>query len=344
MSNEQKGVVKRLYTLLKNENLVKEYLKQYGYNINAKNINEIKYGGKGGKSAPLPKPAPAAHPVAAKPAAPPVPEQMDPVFETTVNCPVCEQQKIRCYELRAKSQQIIQTVFLVPIYAGTKDYFQVDSTRLAVTVCPQCLFASPDKKNFNYPSVVGDGEEKSTLAIGVIANMRNNVEERKALLPAAVNNPDYFKRERSVEVAIESYRLAMARANEEAAIMQPYGYFKLGSYALKIAYMLKVNGKDDTAVLTDALKFVEKSFSRSECTNEELEMQVLYLNVALNIRLGDLTKANSYLNAFAKLLTDRAEQMKRNPSLTTQWIQKWQDKAKYLWEERENPEYFTGLK
>jgi hypothetical protein len=71
---------------------------------------------------------------------------------------------------------------------------------------------------------------------------------------------------------------------------------------------------------------------------------VLYLNVALNIRLGDFTKANSYLVAFAKLLANRVEQMKGNPSLTTQWIEKWQDKAKYLWEERENPEYFTGLK
>jgi len=159
----------------------------------------------------------------------------------------------------------------------------------------------------------------------------------------ALNNKEYFRRERSPQVAIESYRLAMARAEAEAELSQPYGYFKIGSYMLKIAYIMKTSGMDDTASLAEALGYFEKSFSKSECTTDELEMQVVYLVVTLNIRLGDFTKANSYLGVFGKLMIERQEQMKRNPnpSLNTQWIEKWQDRARYMWEERENPEVFN---
>jgi hypothetical protein len=39
-------------------------------------------------------------------------------------------------------------------------------------------------------------------------------------------------------------------------------------------------------------------------------------------------------------MTDRTEAMKKNPSLNTKWIEKWQDKARFMWEERDNPKYF----
>jgi hypothetical protein len=112
---------------------------------------------------------------------------------------------------------------------------------------------------------------------------------------------------------------------------------------LKIAYIMKTSGEDDTEALAEALGYFEKSFSKSECTTDELEMQVVYLVVTLNIRLGDFTKANSYLGVFGKLIIERQEQMRKtqNPSLNTHWIEKWQDKARYMWEERENPDVFN---
>jgi len=338
------GVKRRLLTLLQDVNLVNEYLKRFGPVINVKNIKEIKYGG---KSAGISKTAPA---VLKKPGAPaakapaqPAPEEageQDPIYEMSVNCPICGRTKITKYELRAKTQQVLQTTLLVPVYAGASGYATVDYTRLAITVCPDCLFASPDKKNFNYPSFTGTSEEKSSLSIGVILNMKDATEERKKALPAALGNPDYFKRERSPKVAIESYRLAMIRAQVEADLIQPYANYKLGSYMLKIAYIQKAEKLDDTESLVEALKYFEKSFSVSECTSEEIEMQVLYTIVALQIRLGDLNTANSYLGTFGKLLNERTANMKKDPSLTEKWIEKWQDKAKYLWEEREDLSIF----
>jgi len=342
------GVKRRLFTLLQDVNLVNAYLKQFGPVINAMNIKEIKYGGKGAgltKAAAGLAPKKPGDPAAAAKggaAAAPVAEaaEQDPIYEMSVNCPVCGRTKITNYELRAKTQQVMQTTLLVPVYVGTSGYATVDYTRLAVTVCPDCLFATPDKKNFNYPSFTGTSEEKSSLPIGVIMNMKDSTEERKKLLPAALGNPDYFKRERSAKVAIESYRLAMARAEIEAELIQPYAYYKLGSYMLKIAYIEKCEKLDDTESLREALKHFEKSFAKSECTSEEIEMQVLYLVVALNIRLGDLNTANAYLATFGKLLNERLAQMKKDPSLTEKWIEKWQDKSKYLWEEREDLSIF----
>jgi uncharacterized protein (DUF2225 family) len=239
---------------------------------------------------------------------------------------------------------MIQTAFLVPVYTGANGYKTADYSSLAVAVCPKCLFASPDRKNFNYPSFTGNREEVSSLPVTVIMNLKDKIDERKALLPAAVDDNDYFKRERSPEVAIQSYRLAVARAESEVELMQPYGYFKMASYILKIAHIMKCNGQDDTEPLSEALNYFEKSFAKSECQTDELEMQVVYLIVALFIRLGNLNQANSYLNVFGKLLIERQEQMKKNPSLNTHWIEKWQEKARYLWEERENPEAFEIMR
>jgi len=374
----QKQLFMILKVILKDGNLANEFVRRYGYAISVKNLKEfraIKSGGvtvsatpaatgaavPGGAAAVLAARAAAiaaankakaeaakaamAQKIAEKAkqkaaAAAPLSDQ-DPVFESTVNCPICGHTGIVSYELRAKSQQVVQTVFLVPVYSGSTGYKTVDYTRLAVTVCPMCLLASPDKKNFNYPSFTGNKEEPSSLQASVILSLKDKIEEHKLLLPDALGNVDYFKRERSAQVAIQSYRLAMARAAVEAELQQPYSYFKMGSYALKIAYIMKCEGQDDTGPLTEALGLFKTCYEKSECPSDELEMQVVYLIVVLFIRLGDFTNANSYLNAFAKLKTDRLEAMKKNPSLNTKWIEKWEDKARYMWEERENPKYFS---
>jgi uncharacterized protein (DUF2225 family) len=374
----QKQLFMILKVILKDGNLATEFVRRYGYTINVKTLKEFR-AIKGGGAVPVAAvpaisaavPGGAAAVLAARQAAivaankakaeatkaamaqkiaamaaskakaaEAPPTDVDPVFSTSVNCPICGHTGITCYELRAKSQQVVQTTFLVPVYSGTTGYRTVDYTRLSVTVCPMCLFASPDRKNFNYPSFTGKGEEPSSLQAGVIISLKEKVEEHKLLLPDALGNVDYFKRERSAQVAIQSYRLAMARAAVEAELQQPYSYFKMASYALKIAYIMKCEGQDDTGTLTEALGLFEASFEKSECPSDELEMQVVYLIVVLFIRLGDFSKANVYLNSFSKLMADRQEAMKKNPSLNTKWIEKWQDKARYMWEERDNPKYF----
>jgi len=317
-------VKRRLLILMKDVNLVNEYIRRFGFTINPKHIREIKEG-----TCVVPEEPEVS-----------VEDGEDPIFETFVNCPVCGLNKIVRYELRAKSQQEQRTVFLVPMYSGAKGYQTADYTRHAVTVCSQCLFASPDKKDFNYPSVTGKGEEKSALTSNILSMLREKTDERKILLSPLTKFENYFKKPRTTTIVIDSYRLAIARAQVEAWSDLPYSYFKLGSYSLKIAHLKKSTKVDDTENLTDALQFFEEAFRKSNCPNEDLEMQSLYLIIALKMRLGDLTGANSYLSTYSKLINERMEEMKTKPSLNTNCIEKWSDKSRYLWEERENPALF----
>jgi uncharacterized protein (DUF2225 family) len=309
-------VKRRLLSLLNDANLVNEYLRQYGPTLDIKHIKTIKdarakistLGDEG--------------------------SGQDPIYEIKVECPVCNIDDIICCEPRAKSQQIIKNKFLVPNYTGASGFKTVDYTLLAVTVCPRCLFASPDKKDWTRT------EEKTQLPSNVIMTLQEKIGERKAILRAVTDIKGYFSRPRSPDAAIVSYQLAMSRARVEAWYEQAYALYKLGAYALRIAKIVKDTGGDNREALREALGFFEESFRTSNCPSEEIEMQVLYSIVALNIKLGDEKKANSFIGVFTNLHNARVVEMKQDPKLQTLIIDRWSDKAKFLWEDRDRADLF----
>jgi hypothetical protein len=69
-------------------------------------------------------------------------------------------------------------------------------------------------------------------------------------------------------------------------------------------------------------------------------MQVVYTIVALNLKLGDQKSANSFIGVFSNLRTNRLIEMKENAALNTVAIEKWTDKAKFLWEDRDQDYLF----
>ncbi len=316
-------VKKRLLGFLHDDNLVSEYIRAYGPTIDIKHIKTIKDAKT--QSVDLSSSG----------------TGNDPTFDIMVSCPVCNREEIPCYELRAKSQKVSQNKFLVPCYEGTTGYKTVDYTLIAVTVCPRCLMASPDKKDFIRSGGLMPGDTgKSQLPSNSIMTLQEKIGERKAVLKSVTNYEDYFKRPRSGDAAIASYRLCMARAATEASYEQPYSFYKMGAYALKIAKIMKSINIDNREVLTDALGFFEESYRTSNCPTEEIEMQVVYTIVALYLRLGEQKKANAYIGAFSSLHTNRANDMRDNPALTTTIIDKWTDRAKTLWEDRDRDDLF----
>jgi uncharacterized protein (DUF2225 family) len=315
-------VKRRLNALLKDDNLVNEYIRQYGPAIDIKNIKSVKESRRRCAA-----------------------EQdegdgQDPIYEIKLSCPVCNRDDIVCYELRAKSQQILQNKFLVPRYEPAPGYKKCEYSMLAVTVCPRCLFASPDKKDFIRQDSAQQNTVKSQLTSNVIMTLQEKIGERKAILKYISNYEEYFKRPRFDDAAIASYRLAMARASVEAWYEQPYSLYKMGAYALKIAQIIKAGNGDNREVLREAAGYYEESFRTSNCPTEEIEMQVIYTIVALLIKLGDLKKAGSYLTVFSNLHNSRLTEMKSNPALNTVTIGKWTDRAKRLWEDREMTDLF----
>jgi len=315
-------VKRRLNALLKDDNLVSDYIRQYGPTIDIKSIKVIKDSRLRYARAEEDS------------------KGEDPVFEIKVSCPVCSRDDIPCYELRAKSQQILQNKFLVPRYAPMTGYKRIDYTLLGVTVCPRCLFASPDKKDFIRQEAGGQGTVKTQLTSNVIMTLQEKIGERKAILKSVTNFDDYFKRPRFDDAAMASYRLAMARASVEAWYEQPYAYYKMGAYALKIAKIIKDSSGDNREQLREAVGFFEEAFRTSNCPNEEIEMQVIYTTVALHMKLGDHRKGNSYITVFTNLHNSRLVEMKADPRLNTVTIDKWADRAKRLWEDRDQEDLF----
>ena len=318
-------VRRRLLVFLNDVNLVNEYIRQYGPSIDVKNIKAIKEAKAGALQSEGA-----------------VSVGTDPTYSLDVKCPVCNQDGISRLELRAKSQQITQNKFLVPLYNGAPPYRTLDYTMVAVTVCPRCLFASPDKKDFNYSAVTGQSENKTQLTSNILMTLQEKIGERKAIIKPGCDVEKYFGLNRTREAAIDSYRLVIARAKVEAWYEQPYALYKVGAAHLRIAKIMKDANIDNRESLREALNFCEEAFRTSNCPSEEIEMQVIYTIVALYLRLNDQKKANSYIGVFNNLHNARQAEMRTNPKLTLQTIDKWTDKAKYLWEDRDRDDLFIN--
>jgi len=315
-------VKRRLVALINDPNLVNEYIRTYGPTIDIKSIKAIKEK----KSQSLRDSQDG--------------EGEDPIFEILVKCPVCNQKDIVCYELRAKSQAVTYNKFLVPSYKGASGYKSIDYTLIYVTVCPRCLFASPDKNDFTRENKSGPGEIKTRINSNVLMTLQEKIGERKALLKSVTDYTNYFLRPRTDDAAIASLRLAMMRANVEAWYELPYSFYKLGSYALRIAKIIKDIGGDNRETLREALEYFEEAFRTSNCPSEEIEMQVIYTIVALYLKLGDQKNANSYIGVFGNLKNQRKAEMKENPKLNLIAMEKWEGKAKFLWEDRDEEDLF----
>ncbi len=316
-------VRRRLLTFLKEQSLVNDYITQFGPIIDIKHIKTIKEN----------------HNKKLHSQEDDLPGE-DPIFNILVKCPICNTDEIVSHELRAKSQQITQNKFLVPLYKGANGFKTMDYTPLAVTICPRCLFASPDRKDFGRHDISSHCKQKSQLSNNVIISLKDNFGERKSLLKITDNYDGYFKRPRGYEAAVDSYRLAILRAKIEAWHEQPYSYFKLGAYSLRISKIMKDNLTDNQAAFTQALNYFEEAFRTSNCPSEDIEMQVIYLIVALYLKIGDQKKANSYIGVFNNLHNARITEMRSNPKLTTALIDRWADKAKVLWENRDMNDLF----
>ena len=325
MTIDVNEVKRRLKALLNDNNLVNEYIRLYGPTIDIKNIKGLKE--RTAKSSRTESDE----------------EGEDPIYEVEVTCPICNQANVKVYDQRSKSQQLVMNKFQIPNYVGTSGYKSVDYTLLYTTVCPRCLFASPDKKDFIRNSATGTGAPlKSQLTSNIIMTLQEKIGERKALLKSVTDYEGYFSRPRTDEAAIHSIRLSMMRANVEAWYEQPYSYFKLGSYALRIAKIMKDIGLDNRETLREALSFFEEAFRTSNCPGEEVEMQVIYTLVALHLKLEDPKKANSYIAVFSNLKNQREAEMRETPGLTATSIVKWEALAKRLWEDREQEDLFEN--
>ncbi|OGJ93677.1 MAG: hypothetical protein A2487_02485 [Candidatus Raymondbacteria bacterium RifOxyC12_full_50_8] len=325
MPIDVKEVKKRLVFLLKDENLVAEYIRRFGPVIDIKNIRTMKIGA-GGDTA--------------ESEGEDTGKGEDPVYEITLNCPVCDRQNIISYELKAKSLQQIENRLLQVTYAGAMGHRTLDYDKLAVTVCPRCLFASPDKKDFITINKVINKPVPSQIPPNPILTLQEKIGERRAIMGSVVDFEKFFKRPRNDEAALFSYRLATLRAKVEAFYEMPNSLYKLGAYSLKMAKILKNRKEDDSQTLRDAIEYFKECFKNSNASSNSIEYRIVYSIVALHLKLKEPQKAHPYIGAFERIRTDLKAKQATDPSINITEIETWINKAKYLWEDREREDLF----
>ncbi|MBL8028642.1 MAG: DUF2225 domain-containing protein [Fibrobacteres bacterium] len=319
MPVDVKEVKRRLLVFLKDENLVSEYIRRFGPTIDIKNIKLIKEN----ESTDAVKEGDGPS------------EGADPIFESLLICPVCNKDNIVSYELKAKSQQVVENRLLQQEYLGAMGHKSVDYDNLAVSICPRCLFASPDRKDFSSISKITGKPVPTQIPQNPILTLQEKIGERKSLVAGIANPEDFFKRPRKPDASILSYKLAGMRANVEAYHELPNSLYKLGFYYIKMAKLIKRKGEDDSAALRDALGYFEECFKNSNSSGEATEYKVLYMIIALNIRLKEDRKAQPFIAAFDKIRTELAAKSKTDPKINLSSVDMWLNKAKNIWEDRE---------
>lgn len=319
MPVDVKEVKRRLLVFLKDENLVGEYIRRFGPTIDIKNIKAIKE--QESTDALKEGEGPA--------------EGTDPVFESQLTCPVCGKDNVLSYEQKAKSQQVIENRLLQQEYLGAMGHRTVDFDMLTVSVCPRCLFASPDRKDFIVISKLTGKTTPSQIPPNVILTLQEKIGERRTLLSGIANIEEYFKRPRRHDAAMLSYRLSGLRVQVEAFHELPNALYKLGFYYVKIAKIAKKKGEDDTPILREALGYLEECFRNSNAAGEAAEYRILYMIVALYLRLGEPKKAQPYISAFDKIRTELSAKSKEDPKINLTLVDTWLGKTKNLWEDRE---------
>jgi len=331
MGIEEKLVRKRLEILLGDADLVESYLRDHGAQLDMNKVNQLK--------ALRKKPLSGTTATAAGTAGENGPGGLsDPTYTLQVKCPVCLTPEITCHELKSKSLAVTFDRFYTPRYSPVHGFKAVNYNLFSVTVCPKCLFASPDKKDFITWSLQTKSDVKSQLGPFVLEELKKRFAERKAALPGITDYARHFAHPRTPAAGVDSYRLAILRALAETTLDVPLSFYKAAMYKLKIAAFLREAGKDDEAEVLAALPLLVKAFGRNESQNPDFEYQLLHILVAAHIRVKNYEGAQSFLGVLERLKTERLKAAAEDPGVKVGAVEKWLDNTKELWTDREDPD------
>jgi len=325
----------KLKAIFMKEHLVDLYLQRYGELINMTYVEELKEEIKALEAGEITE-------IGAK-------ASSDPVFEFEYQCPVCRCREVIGFHLRSKSLSVVETVFLVPQFSGIAPYVAVDYNLLQTTVCPICLYASPDPKDWTKINKFNGLITESQINIhrSLIKELKGQEVERKKRYPEAKADASYFLRPRDYKKGIESIELSMMRAELEKRYSLPAVNYKTGRYVLKMADMRKKNGEEYKDTLAEAEKWFTMAVQQSDCFNINLEMESIYQVVALNLFLGNKEKAASFVKIAQDLLTEKRVAVRDDPDSTElkndlNVIDKWRRRiSDSLWENREDASFWA---
>lgn len=265
----------------------------------------------------------------------PPPSLASPLLVFEVECPICFNNKIPNYSLKAKTLPSRPNVFEIPVYEESPKFEYVDFNELTQTVCHHCFFSSSRKSDFNSIDSQTQSRTYSEANKKILEHWQNNPKEVETVLMDCFVNASSFVHPRSSEGVITSYKLAVYKAGLEILYKLPYGYYKRSKLYLKLYYHHNMFYKNfNSEYLIKAAGDLEEVFRTSDFPEKSYEFEVCYLLVAIYIRLGEDGKAGSYIKTLDQSKGEMAIKAKDNPNINIQDINKWLNKAKSLWQSR----------
>ena len=347
MADSDVEIRKKLALFLDNdEDLINMYLKRFGNKMVMKYIKSVREMAYKGQSIAKIKQSQGFSSASAAPAE--EEENSDkesPIYFLKCKCPVCETEDIQSAQLRSKSLIEKFDAFMNPLYFGTTEFRQVNYTLYGVTVCPQCFFASPDRKDFCPHSSVTGFYEKSKLIRNVITDLDNRSEERAKLYIENGGSDALFAHPRSFEHGILGYKLAIKRVDSEIDFGMPFGDFKKAAYYSRISLMERMAGMDYIESLKFALESYKTAYSKSDFPNEDIEFKTCYIIATTYIFLKQMREAKQYIEALNKISATAESQAKLKSNRvgsSTNFAKKWSNLCQKMWEDREE-EYIWDL-
>jgi len=315
--------------MLGSDALVETYIGQFGYRVDGQKVEALKAEHAAVKQAAIDD-SPSGESAAD-----------DPAFTVFLKCPACYLAHIPSHDLKAKSLQVLTDRFGMPHYHKTARFQAVDFNLLSVTICPQCLYASPDKRDFIARDPARGGEIPARLHQGDLAAILAAADERSNWIAEQKLDiyQDLMVRTRTPSAGIAAYELAILRARIEFSRNVPFSIYKMGGYTLKQATIAFTYEMDPLPWYEKALQHYLTCFERSNAPGFQFDGQVLYLIIALAVRMGNFDVAGSYLGVLDR--TKSRVEVANIDAQTRQIFDRWYLSAREIWSDRENPDLFT---
>ena len=197
--------------------------------------------------------------------------ELKPIFNSTINCPVCDKQ-IQVTKVRSKFVKLIkQDEDFCPYYEQTNPVFY------EAWICGNCGYAA-------HSTVFGDATLKDQKAIN-----ENLIGKWKKRL---------FSGERDINSALEAFKVVLYNLQIRG------GYFsEFAKICLRIAWLYRYKGEwvNEHKFLKYSYEYYKKSYTGEHLTNGKLdEYTCMYIIGELARRLGDYEEALIWLG---KLVT-----------------------------------------
>ncbi|WP_411822380.1 DUF2225 domain-containing protein [Leptospira sp. 'Mane'] len=264
-------------------------------------------------------------------------KQIGAVILQDVQCPVCTYEEVKNYTLKAKTLPIHHNIFEVPVYDDNPKYIYVDFNELQFTVCPICFYTGANKTDFNFHGSLSHTDKHTETDKKILEYWDQNTKKIKAEFNTPSISPESFVHPRTPEAVLLSVNLAIHKASTELNAKIPYSLIKRAHrYVRLFCLNYKYNKQENLELLKKAVADLEEVFRLSDFPEKTYEFEVCYLIVVCSIKLGDETKAGSFIKVLDQTKGELTLESKTNPKVPLQEITKWSSLAKEVWQNRDD--------